>query len=150
MNGLSKAAAVTGWRVGYAAGPVEMIRAMTALQSHVTGNVSNVMQAAIAPGLQMGFPKAWLDELQQRRQLVVDCLGVPAPAGAFYVFVNIRRYGLDSVTFCQRLLNEQHVAVVPGIHFGREGFVRISFANSRERIQTALERWQKFCAILLP
>lgn len=148
VNGISKAAAVTGWRVGYAAGPTDIITAMTAWQSHLTGNVSNVMQAAVEPGLRLGFPAAWLDELQQRRQLVVHALGVPAPAGAFYVFVDIRRFGLDSVTFCQRLLHEQYLAVVPGIYFGREGFVRVSFATSTEKLQVALERWQAFCAIL--
>lgn len=150
INGLSKAAAVTGWRIGYAAGPNDIIQAMLALQSHLTGNVSNVMQAALLPGLSAGLPPEWLEELKQRRQLLCTTLKQPLPSGAFYVFSDIRAYGLDSITFCQRLLNEQHVAVVPGIYFGREGFVRISFANSRARLQTALERWQKFCAILLP
>ncbi|EKD78282.1 MAG: aminotransferase class I and II, partial [uncultured bacterium] len=91
----------------------------------------------------------WLIELQRRRQLVVDTLHLPPPAGAFYCFIDIRRFGLDSITFCQRLLQEYHVALVPGIYFGREGFVRLSFASSQKKIQTALERLAAFYAILV-
>lgn len=155
VNGISKAAAVTGWRVGYAAGPVAMIQAMTALQSHLTGNVSNVMQAALPPALTNGLVADWLQQLQLRRQLVLDWVAqhpavrlVP-PAGAFYCFLDIRGFKIDSITFCQRLLTEHYVALVPGTYFGRDGFVRLSFAHSSDRIRVALERISKFCAILL-
>ncbi|EKD79080.1 MAG: hypothetical protein ACD_41C00177G0015 [uncultured bacterium] len=148
VNGLSKANAVTGWRIGYAAGPKDIITAMTAVQSHVTGNVSNVMQAALVPGLATGLSAEWLAELQQRRQLVVDALHSPPPAGAFYCFIDIRRFGLDSITFCQRLLQDYHVALVPGTYFGRDGFVRLSFANNQPNLRTALERLVAFYAIL--
>ncbi len=150
VNGLSKAAAVTGWRVGYAVGPQPMIAAMTAIQSHLTGNVSNVMQAALAPGLTAGLPTEWLQALQQRRQLIIDWiaqepkLSLIVPAGAFYCFINIQATGLDSVAFCERLLEQQNVAVVPGIFFGREGFVRLSFASALPKLQAALERISKF------
>lgn len=156
VNGLSKASAVTGWRIGYAAGPREMIQAMVAIQSHLTGNVSNVMQAAFAPGLANGLPADWLVELQHRRQLVIDWVvqhppvQLVSPRGAFYCFIDIRAYPLDSITFCQRLLAEQQVALVPGSYFGRDGFVRLSFANEVKKIQTALERFSQFCAILSP
>lgn len=148
INGLSKAAAVTGWRIGYAAGPNDIIQAMIAVQSHLTGNVSNVMQAALLPGLSTGLPQEWLDELKQRRQLVCAALKQPLPSGAFYVFSDIRDYGLDSITFCQRLLAEQQVALVPGTYFGRDGFVRISFASSQDRLRQSMQRLEQFCAIL--
>ncbi len=150
VNGISKAAAVTGWRVGYAAGPLEIIKAMTALQSHLTGNVSNVMQAALPPALELGLPKEWLSQLRLRRQLVLDWVAAQtriqavAPQGAFYIFLDIRNLSMDSVTFCKRLLQEQYVALVPGIYFGGEGYVRLSFANEIGKIQQALERLTKF------
>ncbi|MBI4407604.1 MAG: pyridoxal phosphate-dependent aminotransferase [Candidatus Kerfeldbacteria bacterium] len=154
VNGISKAAAVTGWRVGYAAGPVAIIQAMTALQSHLTGNVSNVMQAALPPALSNGLAADWLQQLQLRRQLVLDwvvqhpAVQLVSPQGAFYCFLDIRAFKMDSVTFCQRLLTDHHVALVPGSYFGRDGFVRLSFANSPDRIRVALERMDQFCAIL--
>lgn len=154
VNGISKAAAVTGWRVGYAAGPIAMIQVMTALQSHLTGNVSNVMQAALAPALQHGLATDWLQQLQLCRQLVIDWvqhhpkLQLIPPQGAFYCFLDIRAFKMDSITFCQRLLTDHHVALVPGTYFGRDGFVRLSFANSPDRIRVALERMDQFCAIL--
>lgn len=150
VNGISKAAAVTGWRVGYAAGPIDVIKAMTALQSHLTGNISNVMQAALQPALEFGLPSDWLTQLKARRQAVLDWaqlhpqFPIVPPQGAFYAFINIQQSDLDSVTFCKRLLQEQHVALVPGLYFGCEGYVRLSFANDLAKIQQALERLSQF------
>jgi aspartate aminotransferase len=150
VNGLSKAAAVTGWRIGYAVGPKPIMAAMTAIQSHLTGNVSNVMQAALAPGLAAGLPAEWLTALQERRQLILDWvvqqpkLKLVAPAGAFYCFIDIRAISMDSVTFCEQLLQQQQVALVPGLYFGRDGYVRLSFASALPKLQRALERIGKF------
>lgn len=146
VNGLSKASAITGWRVGYAVGPNTLIAAMAAVQSHFTGNVSNVMQAAIQPALQLGLPADWLVELQQRRQLIIDwlvdhpVLKLVAPQGAFYCFIDCRALNQDSVTLCDRILKEARVAVVPGQYFGRDGYVRLSFANPLPQLQQAIQR----------
>jgi aspartate aminotransferase len=147
VNGISKAAAVTGWRVGYAAGPAAIIKAMTALQSHITGNVSNVMQAALLPALALGLPTDWLSQLHHRRQLVLDwvatqprLVAVP-PQGAFYCFIDIRQLHLSSEQLCEHLLQKHYVALVPGIYFGRDGFVRLSFAHADSAISVALQRW---------
>jgi len=155
VNGISKATAVTGWRVGYAAGPVAIIKAMTALQSHITGNVSNVMQAALPPALALGLSTDWLSQLHRRRQLVLDWvdtqsrLALVPPQGAFYCFIDIRQLHLSSEQLCEHLLQKHYVALVPGSYFGRDGFVRLSFAHADAAISAALQRWSDCLASCL-
>lgn len=157
VNGISKAAAVTGWRLGYVAGPHAIIEAITTLQSHGSGNVSNVMQAAFAPGLLLpvDIRQQWLQTLHERRALIMawvkqhPAVQLVPPAGAFYCFVDLRQLTHDSVAFCQELLAQAYVALVPGKYFGREGFVRLSFANRTALIQEALERLDRFISPMI-
>lgn len=145
VNGLSKVVAIAGWRVGYVVGPLQFIERFTAVQSQLCGNVSNVMQMAIAPALATGLPADWLTQLYKRRQQVIDWvhsqprLTVIPPQGAFYGFINISQVTADSEEFCEHLLQEHHVALVPGAYFGRDGFVRLSFAHSDSAIATGLQ-----------
>lgn len=154
INGVSKSGAMTGWRCGYAAGPAHIIKAMNALQSHLTGNVANVVQLTAQEALQTSRQNAqyFLTQLEPRRQLVMHWVGtqpnlrlVP-PAGAFYCFIDIRLIANDSEEFCERLLHDHYVALVPGKFFSQEGFVRLSFANSFNRVETALQRLADYIA----
>lgn len=157
INGLSKSAAVTGWRVGYAVGPRTFIQALTTFQSHCTGNVSHVMQAAIGQGLLLptDIRADWLKTLHERRQLIINWvktqprLKLIPPSGAFYCFFDIRALSSDSVQFCEQLLNQAHVALVPGKYFGRDGFVRLSFANSTALLREALQRLDHFISTMV-
>lgn len=152
VNGVSKSGAMTGWRVGCAAGPVEVIAAMKKLQSHLAGNVCAIAQLAgeAAFGLDDTVLQPTLQELVRRRQLVIDWVAQHAqldlivPQGAFYCFINVSQVTGDSEKFCAELLAQQHVALVPGKYFGRDGFVRLSFANSFDVLSEALERIDLF------
>lgn len=148
INGVSKSGAMTGWRLGYAAGPRSVIKAMNALHSHVTGNVANIVQltAEAAIAISSESKKIFLAELEKRRQAVVEwsiqqpSIRLIPPDGAFYCFLDITDCTSDSEEFCERLLTTQYVALVPGKFFGREGYARLSFANSLPNVQTALQR----------
>lgn len=157
INGVSKTYAMTGWRVGYAAGPEEVIKAATKIQDHTTSNVNSIAQkAAIAAllGQQDHIPKM-VSEYKRRRDFMVDYLnrinGVYAnrPDAAFYVFVDVSKlYHKDinnSLKFCEKLLDEAYVAAIPGSAFGDDRFIRLSFATSMEHIKRGLERFAKFC-----
>lgn len=153
INGVSKVGAMTGWRVGWACGPVAVIKAMIALQSHVSGNVNNLAQLAAAEALRQidTYLPHWLETLQQRRNIITEWihstqLGLHMPAGAFYCFIDISSCTEDSVEFCERLLENYHVALVPGIYFGREAYVRLSFAKSNESLEQACVGLQKCIA----
>lgn len=157
VNGMSKAFSMTGWRIGYAAGPAEIIQAISKLQGHTTGNPSSIAQWASLVGLseETGFIRQWNEEFKKRRDYIVAELNsIPAvacatPGGAFYVFPNVngligctlgnRRIG-DSVDLAEYLLEEGRIAVVPGKAFGAEGYLRISFATSMENIVEGMKR----------
>jgi aminotransferase len=149
LNGFSKSYAMTGWRVGYACGPKEIIAAMTKIHQYTIMCVSTISQMASCEALQ-GAGKAVNEmrrEYQRRRELVVDGLnrmGLKClkPQGAFYAFACVESTGLSSMDFCSRLLKEQKVAVVPGNAFGDsgEGYIRISYASSLENLREALSR----------
>ncbi len=154
INGLSKSVAMTGWRFGYLASPNEdLIKAMKKLQSQSTSNINSITQKAAIAGLD-GRADADIERMrkvfQQRRDLAVDMLNesdklsVLKPAGAFYLFVNIKKVSDDSMEFCKRLLEEKGVAVVPGIGFGSEGYFRFSFATDEESIQEGIRRIKDF------
>lgn len=153
INGVSKVGAMTGWRVGWACGPRAVIQAMTALQSHVSGNVNNLAQLAAAEALRQidTYLPQWLETLHRRRSSITTWvqstqLGLHIPAGAFYCFIDISSCTQDSVEFCERLLENYHVALVPGIYFGREAHVRLSFAKSSESLEQACTALQKCIA----
>ncbi|MFQ5815266.1 MAG: pyridoxal phosphate-dependent aminotransferase [Candidatus Hydrothermarchaeaceae archaeon] len=153
VNGFSKAYSMTGWRLGYAAGPVEIIRAMTKVQSHsVSCATSFVQKAGVAaltsPQDEVGKMVA---EFGRRRdtlmKLLAEIEGVSCvqPMGAFYAFPNFKRYGEDSFELAGYLLEEAGVAMIPGAAFGGngEGFQRLSYATSMDNIERALERMKK-------
>ncbi|NQT45981.1 MAG: pyridoxal phosphate-dependent aminotransferase [Candidatus Omnitrophica bacterium] len=148
VNGVSKAYSMTGWRIGYAAGPKEVMKAISSLQSHSTSNPTSISQRAALAAL--GGPQDDVDkmvsEFAARRDLIVgkvdgiEKLSSFVPEGAFYLFCDISGTGLKSLDFSKRLLDEALVAVVPGIAFGADDYVRLSFATSRENITKGLDR----------
>ncbi len=153
VSGLSKSHAMTGWRIGYAVAPVEVVRLMTKLHQFAIMCAPIMSQNAAIEALNGGDDdiETMREEYDQRRRLICDGLnriGLQCfePRGAFYVFPDIRSTGLNSDEFCQRLLQEQHVAVIPGNAFGEagEGFVRCSYASSVQNITAALERIDRF------
>ena len=166
MNGVSKAYSMTGWRIGYAAGPIDIIKAIAKIQSQSTSNPSSISQAAAVEALNgvQDFIKDRATSFQERRDFVVKTLnkieGIEClnPDGAFYVFPSCK--GLigkkDSkgkeikkdIDFVQSLLENNGIAVVQGSAFGLEGFFRISYATSMENLKMALEKITSFCKSL--
>ena len=154
VNGLSKSVAMTGWRFGYLATPnKELVKAVIKLQSQSTSNINSITQhAAIAA---MGGTidediQLMKEAFEKRRNLAVDMLNsidkisVFKPQGAFYLFVNIKEVEQDSMKFCKKLLQEQGVAVVPGIGFGSDGYFRMSFATDEDTIIKGIKRIEEF------
>jgi len=151
-NGFSKAFAATGWRLGYAAGPTHIIQAAVNIQSHSTSGANTFAQYGAIAALEgpLDEVEQMRQEFKRRRDLMLEGINaIPGlscarPQGAFYVFPNISATGLDSTTFCQRLLDEQHVAIVPGIAFGADGNVRLSYATDRGTIEKGVGRLDRF------
>lgn len=153
INGFSKSYAMTGWRLGYAAGPKEIIRQMVKVHQFVIMSAPTTSQYAAVEALRNGDMDVarMRDSYNERRRFLVKELremGLPCfePMGAFYVFPNIRNFGMSSEEFATKLLENQRVAVVPGSAFGEcgEGFLRISYAYSIEDLKKALGKIQKF------
>jgi len=155
VNGLSKSVAMTGWRFGYLASPdKELVAAMKKLQSQSTSNINSITQKAAIAGLD-GRADADIEMMRKafmkRRDLAVklfnedENLSVLSPAGAFYLFVNIKKLSNDSMQFAKELLSEKGIAVVPGAGFGSEGYIRLSFATSEENIREGIARIRDFC-----
>lgn len=157
INGLSKGYAMTGWRIGYAAGPKEVIKAMNKLQSHMTSNAASMAQKAGVEALSGDQTAAeeMRQEFEKRRNYMVERLnkmpGIKCckPGGAFYVFPNVREFFGKSIggnkinnssDLANVLLTEARVALVPGSAFSAEGYLRISYANSLEQIKEGLDR----------
>ena len=154
INGISKAVAMTGWRYGYIATPNKaLIKSMIKLQGQVTSNVNSVtLQAAVTAldGSADADIEMMRKEFEKRRNIVVDGfnaiegLSCVVPDGAFYVFVNIKNVTTDSMKFAADLLEEQGVAVVPGLAFGTEGYFRFSFATDETTIKAGISRIKNF------
>ena len=161
INGVSKTYAMTGWRIGYAAASRPIIKAMTAFQSHSASNANSIAQYASSVALTSGatYIKKMLKEFQTRRNLMhalilsIDGLYAHLPKGAFYMMLNLNGImGLShdgvlidgSETFAAQLLENKHVAVVPGKAFGDDTHVRLSYATSRERIVEGMRRIEEF------
>ena len=153
VNGFSKAYAMTGWRLGYVMGDAYLIKMMTKLHQFGIMSAPTTSQYAACEALREGDDDiaSMREEYDDRRRIIVDGLrtlglGCFEPTGAFYAFPEIVSTGLSSEEFCEKLLREERVAVVPGNAFGEsgEGFVRISYAASLENISKALERMEDF------
>lgn len=153
LGGFSKNYAMTGWRVGYAAGPSEILRGLLRVHQYTIMSAPTPSQAAALEALESGEEHVvkMRNEYDRRRRLIVDGLneiGLPTfePRGAFYAFPNIEEAGMDDDTFATKLLEQQQVAVVPGSAFGPggAGFVRCSYATAYEKIEQALERVYRF------
>ena len=157
LNGMSKAHAMTGFRLGYACGPAPIIDAMMKIHQYCMLCASSLAQAAALEALQSADREKEMMrmEYEQRRNVIVkgfNEMGLHTfmPRGAFYVFPNITSSGLDAMSFAKSLLSSKHVAVVPGTAFGDcgEGFVRCSYATSMADIEEALRRIREFLAEL--
>ncbi len=159
MNGVSKSYSMTGWRIGYAAGPKEIIKAIAKIQSQSTSNPTSISQAAAVEALngRQDFIKERANSFRERRDFVVKSLnninGISClrPEGAFYVFPSCKRL-LGKKTklktdkdFVEKLLEKSEVAVVQGSAFGLDGYFRISYATSMENLKKAMERIRSFC-----
>ena len=151
-SGFAKTYAMTGWRVGFLAGPPPIIRAVATIQSHSTSNVCTFAQygAIAAYEGSQDCVREMLEVFAQRRQVILEAirsipgLTCPQPEGAFYVFANIGKTGMNSIEFCDALLETHQVAVIPGIAFGADDCIRISYATDMNTIQTGMERLSKF------
>ena len=162
MNGVSKSYAMTGWRIGYAAGPNDIIKAIGKIQSQSTSNPSSISQAAAVEALNgnQGFIQKRSKAFKERRDFVVKSLnnikGIKClmPNGAFYVFpsckglLNKKTKLKTDTDFVQKLLEKSNVAVVQGSAFGLDGYFRISYATSMQNLKKAMERIKTFCESL--
>jgi aspartate aminotransferase len=156
VNGFAKGWAMTGWRIGWLAGPVEVVKAAIALQSQSTSNVCSFAQfgALAAISGPRDCVQAMAAQFNERRRLLSDGLraipglGLLPPEGAFYAFPDISSTGLDSMTICNRLLEQQGLAVVPGVAFGDDRCIRLSCAAANATIDDGLNRLGRFIAAL--
>ncbi len=153
LGGFSKDYAMTGWRIGYALGPAEIIQGLVRVHQFTVMSSPTISQMAAIEAL-ADVDEAvcmMVEEYDRRRKFVVadlNRMGLPTfePKGAFYAFPKVSVTGLDDETFANKLLNEERVAIVPGSAFGAggEGFCRISYATSCEKLEEALKRIEKF------
>ena len=153
VNGFSKSYAMTGWRLGYAAGPAPLIKVMTKIHQSCIMSAPTTSQYAAITALRQCDDQIEMmrDEYNRRRRYVVKALNEMGltcfePRGAFYVFPSIQISGLTSSEFCEQLLREKEVAIIPGSAFGAsgEGYARISYAYSVDHLQTAMKRIREF------
>ena len=151
-SGFAKAYSMTGWRLGYLAGEASLIKAVSTIQGHSTSNVCTFAQYGAIAALES--PQDCVEQMRQafaeRRQVMLESLNaIPGitcapPDGAFYMFVNISKTGLTSLEFCDALLETQQVATIPGIAFGADDHVRLSYATDMTSIKKGMDRLDKF------
>lgn len=152
VHGFAKAWSMTGWRLGFLAAPEPIAKAIDAIQSHSTSNPTSFAQKGAVAALtgSQEHLKTWLAEYDKRRKFAHEKLSsIPGIScvnskGAFYLFPNISKTGLKSSEFCARLLEAEKVAAVPGIAFGADDYIRISYATSMANIEKGLGRMEKF------
>ncbi len=152
INGVSKSYAMTGWRIGYLAAPSPVAKAIASFQSHTTSNPTTISQYAARAAL--SGDQACVEEMrkafQERRDLMMEWIdrlpGVSCvcPAGAFYTFPNIAALGMGSTELAEDLLEKARIAVVPGVAFGWDSHVRMSFADSLENLEKGMKRFQDY------
>ncbi|MFH1269611.1 MAG: pyridoxal phosphate-dependent aminotransferase [Candidatus Omnitrophota bacterium] len=148
VNGLSKSHSMTGWRIGYLAAPPDVSAAVSKLQDHSTSNPVSISQKAAVAALSApdDFCREMSREFQKRRDYAIERLsrmkklGFIKPQGAFYIFCDISQSRLNSSIFANRLLEETYVSLIPGAGFGRDDYVRISFATNLEQIEKGMDR----------
>ena len=156
VHGFAKAYSMTGWRLGYLAAPEPIAKAIDAIQSHSTSNPTSFAQKGAVAALNgpQDHLKIWLAEYARRRGYAhkrlnsipgISCVNAK---GAFYLFPNISKLGLKSAEFCAKLLEQEKVAAVPGIAFGADDYLRISYATSMANIEKGLDRLEKFAGSL--
>ena len=157
INALSKTYSMTGWRVGYALGPKDVIKAMGAIQGHQTSNVCSIAQKAgvVALTASQDCVKNMVDEFAKRRAYMferlsaIDRIKIEKPMGAFYMFPDVSAFYGDkiknSAEFCTRLWNEEKVAIIPGSGFGEDKHVRLTYSASMEDIKKGMDRLEHFC-----
>ena len=156
VHGLAKAWSMTGWRLGFLAAPEPIAKAIDAMQSHSTSNATSFAQKGGVEALNgpQDHLKPWLAEFDNRRQYASERLNnMPGIScvnskGAFYLFPKISDTGMNSTKFCAKLLEQEKVAAVPGIAFGSDDYMRISYATSMANIEKGLDRLEKFCGSL--
>jgi aspartate aminotransferase len=156
VNGFAKGWSMTGWRIGWLAGPKHVVAAASALQSQSTSNVCTFAQygalAAITASRDCVYAMA--AEFNERRNLLgkelgtIEGLRLQPPQGAFYAFPDVSAWGFDSMTLCRRLLEEVGLAVVPGVAFGDDRCIRLSCAASAPTLHDGVERLRRFVAAL--
>jgi len=153
VHGFAKAWSMTGWRLGFAAAPEPIAKAMDAIQGHSTSNPTSFAQKGAVAALtgSQEHLKSWLAEFNKRRAFAwkklnsipgISCVNA---RGAFYLFPNIAKTGMKSTEFCAQLLEAEKVAAVPGVAFGADDYIRISYATSMAQIEKGLERMERFC-----
>ena len=157
-GGFAKAYSMTGWRVGYLAGPVDVVKATITVQSHSTSNVCTFAQYGAIAALESPESPPCIEQMRQafdkRRHYIFDRvnaipgLSAPKPNGAFYLYVNIASTGMKSLDFCNTLLDEYQVAAIPGIAFGTDDCIRLSYATDMASIEKGVDRLEKFVSAL--
>ena len=156
VHGFAKAWSMTGWRLGFLAAPEPIAKAIDAIQSHSTSNPTSFAQkgaVAALTGPQDHLPR-WLAEYDKRRtyawKKLNDIPGVSCvnSKGAFYLFPKVSKLGLKSTDFCAKLLEQEKVAAVPGIAFGADDYLRLSYATGMANIEKGLDRLERFCKSL--
>lgn len=156
VHGFAKAWSMTGWRLGFLAAPEPIAKAIDAVQSHSTSNPTSFAQKGAVAALKgpQDHLQKWLAEFSRRRTFAwqelnsipgISCVNAK---GAFYLFPNISKTGLKSTEFCARLLEAEKVAAVPGIAFGADDYIRLSYATSMANLEKGLERIERFCGSL--
>lgn len=159
VNGFSKSYAMTGWRLGYLAAPEAIARSIDSIQSHSTSNPTSFAQKGALAALKDStasdeFVATMLTEFKKRRHYMferitaIEGLSVIKPMGAFYMLVNVSQLGLSSTEFTERLLEKSKVAAVPGVAFGDDKYIRLSYATSMQVISEGLEKLDEFCQSL--
>jgi aspartate aminotransferase len=148
VNGLSKSHSMTGWRIGYLGAPPDVAAAISNLQDHSTSNPNSIAQKAAEAALSApdDFSNKLCQEFTKRRDYLaarirgIKGLDFCVPQGAFYMFCNISKTGLDSMAFAKRLLDEEYVSLIPGSAFGMDDYIRISFATSINELQKGMDK----------
>jgi aspartate aminotransferase len=152
-NSFSKTYSMTGWRIGYTAGPKDVIASIKKLQDHMTSNPTSIAQMAALEALTgpQESIKKMIEAFDKRRVIMVSRLNemkgidCKVPKGAFYAFPEIKNTGLTSMKFAERVLNEENTAVIPGVAFGNDDNIRLSYATSMKEIEKGMNRIEKFC-----
>ena len=153
VNGVSKGYSMTGWRIGWSVAPPELAKAMIKIQSHTTSNATTFAQYGALAALEgpQDFITDMREEYDVRRQFMLGRLkaipnvSVVQPYGAFYFFVNCTPLGLHSQNLCDKLLSRYHVAAVPGIAFGHDMSVRLSYCTTLDILNEGVTRFEDFC-----